>query len=197
MKYDIKSIEKRKKKEVMIKNVLKVILILLIYNMILLGISAMDNNENINIFGFKSYIITTNSMEPNIRMGDAVICKKIKTEDLKEGDVITFSKDGESITITHRIIKIEDNNGKKSYITKGDNNTLEDNEKVEDSQIRGKMVIVIPRIGNFIKLSSNNIIVLILILVVLILWFMKILINEKIESRIEKRKIEEAKSKKY
>ena len=48
MKYDIKSIEKRKKKEVMIKNVLKVILILLIYNMILLGISAMDNNENIN-----------------------------------------------------------------------------------------------------------------------------------------------------
>ena len=47
MKYDIKSIEKRKKKEVMIKNVLKVILILLIYNMILLGISAMDNNENI------------------------------------------------------------------------------------------------------------------------------------------------------
>ena len=94
-------------------------------------------------------------------------------------------------------IKIEDNNGKKSYITKGDNNTLEDNEKVEDSQIRGKMVIVIPRIGNFIKLSSNNIIVLILILVVLILWFMKILINEKRESRREKRKIEEAKSKKY
>ena len=47
MKYDIKSIEKRKKKEVMIKNVLKVILILLIYNMILLGISAMDNNEKL------------------------------------------------------------------------------------------------------------------------------------------------------
>lgn len=197
MKYDIKSIEKRKKKEVIIKNVLKVILILVVYNMILLGISAMDNNENTNIFGFKSYIITTNSMEPNIKKGDAVVCKKVKTEDLKEGDVITFSKDGEVITITHRIIKIETKDGKKSYITKGDNNTLEDNEKVEENQIRGKMIVVIPRLGNFIKLLSNNIIVLILLLVILILWFMKILINEKRESRREKRKIEEAKSKKY
>lgn len=197
MKYDIESIEKRKKNEKIFRNILKIILIILLYNIILLVISTIDNNEGSGFCGFKSYIITTSSMEPDIKTGDVVICQKTDAKDLKEGDVITFSKDGESITITHRIIKIEDNNGKKSYITKGDNNTLEDNEKVEDSQIRGKMVIVIPRIGNFIKLSSNNIIVLILILVVLILWFMKILINEKRESRREKRKIEEAKSKKY
>ena len=189
MKYDIESIEKRKKNEKIFKNVLKVILILLIYNMILLGISAMDNNENINILGFKSYIITTNSMEPNIRMGDVVICKKIKTEDLKEGDVIIFNKNGE--VITHRIIKIETNDEINYYITKGDNNTLEDNEKVEENQIKGKMVIKIPKMGNFIKALSNNIFLLIILLVILILSFIKILVSEKRDDRRKKRKIEE------
>ena len=107
MKYDIESIERRKKKEKVLKNVLKIVLIILIYNMILLGISAMDNNESSGFGGFKSYIITTSSMEPNIKIGDVVICKKINAKDLKEGDVITFTKNGE--VITHRIIKIETN----------------------------------------------------------------------------------------
>lgn len=189
MKYDIESIEKRKKKEKVIKNILKIILIILIYNMILLGISVMDNNENFNIGGFKSYIITTSSMEPNVQVGDVVICKKIDANELKEGDVITFNKDGE--VITHRITKIQTENDKKLYITKGDNNTLEDNEKIEENQIKGKMIIKIPKMGTFINALSNNIILLITLLVILIVGFAKISLNEKRDNRREKREIEE------
>ena len=130
MKYDIESIEKRKKNEKIFRNILKIILIILLYNIILLGISTMDNNEGSGICGLKSYIITTSSMEPDIKTGDVVICQKTDAKDLKEGDVITFNKNGE--VITHRIIKIETNDEINYYITKGDNNTLEDNEKVDD-----------------------------------------------------------------
>ena len=49
MKYDIESIEKRKKKEKIFKNIFKIILIILLYNIILLGISTMDNNEGSGI----------------------------------------------------------------------------------------------------------------------------------------------------
>ena len=80
MKYDIDSIEKRRKKEKNIKNILKIVLIILIYNLILLVVSAMDNKNDISILGFKAYIITTNSMEPTIKIGDVVICKEAKND---------------------------------------------------------------------------------------------------------------------
>ena len=189
MKYDIESIEKRKKNEKIFRNILKIILIILLYNIILLGISTIDNNEGSGFCGFKSYIITTSSMEPDIKTGDVVICQKTDAKDLKEGDVIIFNKNGE--VITHSIIKIETNDEINYYITKGDNNTLEDNEKVEENQIKGKMVIKIPKMGNFIKALSNNIFLLIILLVILILSFIKILVSEKRDDRRKKRKIEE------
>ena len=192
--YNIKTIIKiihktRKKNEKIFRNILKIILIILLYNIILLGISTIDNNEGPGFCGFKSYIITTSSMEPDIKTGDVVICQKTDAKDLKEGDVITFNKNGE--VITHRIIKIETNDEINYYITKGDNNTLEDNEKVEENQIKGKMVIKIPKMGNFIKALSNNIFLLIILLVILILSFIKILVSEKRDDRRKKRKIEE------
>ena len=189
MKYDIESIEKRKKKEKIFRNILKIVLIILLYNIILLGISTIDNNEGSGFCGFKSYIITTSSMEPDIKTGDVVICQKTDAKDLKEGDVITFNKNGE--VITHRIIKIETNDEINYYITKGENNTLEDNEIVEENQIKGKMIIKIPKMGIFIKALSNNIILLIILLVILILSFIKILVSEKRDDRREKKKIEE------
>ena len=104
-------------------------------------------------------------------------------------NVIIFNNNGE--VIPHRIIKLETNDEINYYITKGDNNTLEDNEKVEENQIKGKMVIKIPKMGNFIKALSNNIFLLIILLVILILSFIKILVSEKRDDRRKKRKIEE------
>lgn len=197
MKYDIDSIENRRKKEKNIKNILKIVLIILIYNLILLVVSAIDNKKDISVWGFKAYIITTSSMEPTIKIGDVVICKEANDEEIKDGDVITFSKNGGVIT-THRVIKIEEKeNGSKIYVTKGDNNTLEDEEKIESKEVKGKMTAIIPKLGKIIKLCTNNIIILIILLVVLILYFMKILINEKRDIRREKRekrKIEKEKT---
>ena len=194
MKYDIDSIEKRRKKEKTIKNILKIVLIILIYNLILLVVSAMDNKNDISILGFKAYIITTNSMEPTIKIGDVVICKEANEEEIKDGDVITFSKDGGVIT-THRVTKIEETeSGNKIYVTKGDNNTLEDEEKIESKEVKGKMTATIPKLGKIIKLCTNNVIILVILLVILILYFIKILINEKRDIRREKRKIEKEKT---
>lgn len=181
----------RKPKTKTVKIVIDIILVILIYNMLLVGISCMNKIEEISLFGYKAYIITTNSMEPTINSGDTLITQNIKEEDLQVGDIITFKKKG--VVISHRITDIEEKEGKKLYSTKGDNNTVEDLEKVEYSEIKGKAVLTIPKLGKLIQFLNNKIVFLVIILIILLLYFWKIHIHEKKEIRREKKKIEEEK----
>ena len=191
MKYDIESIKKRKENSRVIRRVANIILVIIVYNIVLLTISYINKITNVNIFGYKAYIITTNSMEPKIKVGDIVIAKTVKEEELKEGDVITFWQDQE--VITHRIVRIEERKDNNYYITKGDNNNVEDPKKVAYEQVEGKSIFTIPYLGKFVGILENRIIFLIILLVLFILCFLKIQREEKRDSRREKKKIEEEK----
>ena len=191
MKYDVDSINKRKKYANTVKKVLAVILVILIYNIILIFISA--ENDGIELFGYRAYVITSDSMEPAINNGDAIVVKNCEEEDLQTGDVITFEQNQE--VITHRIQKIEEDQTtkEKTYITKGDNNNIEDSENIKYSAIIGKCILTIPYLGKIILVLENKLIILIIILIILILFFFKIQKQEKLENRREKKKIEEEK----
>ena len=65
---------------------------------------------------------------------------------MKENDIIAFKK-GETV-ITHRIVKIENKDGKKIFYTKGDNNNTIDNETVSIDEIEGVYVSKISGLGN-------------------------------------------------
>ena len=173
------------------KLIIDIILVILIYNMLLVGISCINKIEEITIFGCKAYVITTNSMEPNIKDGDIIIVKKDKEENLQKGDIITFQN--KSGIVTHRITNIEEKDGKKEYTTKGDNNTIEDLETVTYEKIKGKVILKVPILGKLIILLENQIVFLLIILIILILVFWKVKIQEKKEIRREKKKIEEKK----
>lgn len=164
-----------------------IILIILLYNLVLLGISFISKHDFNGFFRYKAYNITTNSMEPTINMGDIIIVKKVKDEEnLKNGDIISFNKNGE--IITHRIIDIVEANGEKRYITKGDNNNIPDLEKLSFSQIEGVKVISIPYLGKIIEFLENQIIFLIIILTILIIYLYKLNKTEKSEIRRDKRR---------
>ena len=191
MKYDVDSINKRKKYANTVKKVLAVILVILIYNIILIFISA--ENDGIELFGYRAYVITSDSMEPAINNGDAIVVKNCEEEDLQTGDVITFEQNQE--VITHRIQKIEEDQTtkEKTYITKGDNNNIADSENIKYSAIIGKCILTIPYLGKIILVLENKLIILIIILIILIVFFFKIQKQEKLENRREKKKIEEEK----
>ena len=191
MKYDVDSINKRKKYANTVKKVLAVILVILIYNIILIFISA--ENDGIELFGYRAYVITSDSMEPAINNGDAIVVKNCEEEDLQTGDVITFEQNQK--IITHRIQKIEEDQttNEKTYITKGDNNNIEDSENIKFSAIIGKCILTVPYLGNIISVLENKLIILIIILIILILFFLKIQKQEKLENRRETKKIEEDK----
>lgn len=190
MKYDVESINKRKEKTKILKRIMEIIAIILIYNIILIIVSSI-NGKDFSILGYKAYIVDTNSMEPTINVGDIVIVKKVKEDKLKQGDVITFTEEGE--VITHRITKVETEENGTQYVTKGDNNNTEDTFKIRYNDIIGEEILTIPRLGKTVQILDSKIIILIIILIILIFILVKIQKNEKIENRREKKKIEEKK----
>lgn len=191
MRYDAESINRRKENMKITRRIVEIVAIVLIYNIILVAMSSANKANLISVFGYKSYIIRTNSMEPTVKIGDVVIVKKVKEQDIKSGDVITFLQDGE--VITHRIIKIDDSEGIARYITKGDNNNVEDTFKVTYDDIVGKHMMTIPYLGKVVQVLDSKIILLVITLIVLIYIFVRIQNKEKIENRREKKRIEESK----
>lgn len=194
MKYDKSSIQNRRKRSELIKKVVGIFLIIILYNLFLIMISKINRYEIPSIFGYKAYTISTNSMSPTIKQGDIIIIKEIKDADLEIGDIITFYQNGE--TITHRISDTKIIDEQKNYITKGDNNNVEDKERVQIEEIQGKYVLKIPILGHVISFLQNQVVILIVILIFLILYFIKLQMEEKKQNRREK-KINEDKKNNY
>ena len=101
---------------------------------------------------YGAYVVLTGSMLPEIQVYDVVITKKQEAKDLAEGDVITFASSDTRFAgtiITHRIIKKNYNSKTKSYSfqTKGDNNNVADSALVSPSNIYGKVILKIPKLG--------------------------------------------------
>jgi len=70
------------------------------------------------------------------------------------GDVIVYSIKDQSVPIIHRIIKI---NSDGTYMTKGDHNSglLSFENSVKPSQVHGKVIFIIPKLGYFKVIVSK------------------------------------------
>ncbi|MEN2999012.1 MAG: signal peptidase I [Acidilobaceae archaeon] len=66
--------------------------------------------------------VSGGSMEPSLHSGDLVFI--IKSDDVRRGDIIVF-RSGEGYVI-HRVVDVYSLDGKKCYVTQGDNNSFPD-----------------------------------------------------------------------
>ncbi len=134
---------------------------------------ARFSGDNINIFGFYFMNVATPSMEPEIKVGDCVIVKKVDLDTLKVGDDISYNGlvgDYKGKVITHRIQEItKDSSGEYTIITKGTANKSVDPE-IKGSQVVGKVIKVSSFIGNIQTFfaSRYGFLVLIIPLVVIL-----------------------------
>lgn len=191
MKYDIDDIQKRKELHARIRKLVYIFLVIILYNIVLLYMSYIDKFDTPSFYIYKAYVITTNSMEPELKKDDVVVIKKAKAENLKQGDIITFKQNGE--TITHRIVQIDDIEDGKLYITKGDNNNVQDEQGLRFDQIEGKLVIKIPQLGKMVASFKNGIIIVLVLLISAIIYLNKITAKERSNIRRAKKKLEDNK----
>lgn len=126
--------------------VIIILLPVVFINGVILVNSLVYPNEIPSFFGWKPFIVLSGSMETEIYPGDIAVVKDVDTSTLKQNDVIAF-KSGD-IVITHRIVKIINEDGQVKFITKGDNNNTEDSERVLPENVEGLYKFKIGKLGN-------------------------------------------------
>ena len=90
--------------------------------------------------------IGSQSMDPTIHKGDAVILKKVdKKTELKKGDIVAYSNG--KLIIVHRIVGVNKKGKNITYTTKGDNNNGNDPRAVNQTQVKGIVKFKIPFIA--------------------------------------------------
>ena len=106
--------------------------------------------QTIKVFGFKPYLVITDSMEPMIMEKDLIIVKEADYENLLPKDIITFQVDldGDGILeiVTHFIDSVKYIDGERIYQTHGDNHPTDD-WVLTDSDILGVYQFKLPFVG--------------------------------------------------
>lgn len=148
-----------------IKRVLNILFYILVIGIIVFAISA-KGNSGLSIAGYRSLIVLTSSMEPEIQAGSLAIIGP--AGQLESGDIITF-KVGNS-NLTHRIVSVTQQG---EYITKGDANQENDAGVVNASNIVGVYKFSIPYLGLILSflMTPQGLILLLISLALLYLCF--------------------------
>ncbi len=147
-------------------------------------ISARNNFGVSSFFGYQSFVVLTDSMDPALPVGDGVIVKKVDPETLvpsttpeaKDGDIITFYRTGDDLIITHRIIDvIQDGDGSLTFKCLGDNLnaqtcppagcTIANADIVGEEYVLGKVIKSSSLLGGTTRFFSNPITTLFLVLI--------------------------------
>lgn len=106
--------------------------------------------------GIDVFVVLSGSMEPAIHTGSLVYVKE--KEDLKVGDIITYQI-SDSMSATHRIIEVIEEESGVSFKTKGDANDHEDPSLVREDDVIGSAIFSIPFLGylmNYVQSTSGK-----------------------------------------
>lgn len=134
----------KEKTDIRVKNTGAKLIRLIIIIFIIMLVSL-----NSGIFRYWIAVVASGSMEPTIKVGDVIYIDKSykkNIEKIKEQDVIVFKINGN--IYCHRVIKINQNNGKILLVTKGDRKGQSiDNWTVTGEELVGRVEFKIKYIG--------------------------------------------------
>lgn len=133
---------------------------------------ASDRTPDKSLFGYRYYIVLTDSMVPEFASGDMVFVKLRNADSINEGDIITFNPSSSSDAyLTHRVTqKLTDyeGTGVTCFKTKGDANDSEDTFLIDESRVIGTVEFFVPKLGvvvRFIQLRWYFVVPLILLVI--------------------------------
>ena len=107
-------------------------------------------------------------MNPTVPQGSLVY--SLRETKYGIGDIVTFAKNNENIT--HRIDKIIKISGETYFSTRGDANIYPDFDLVNQKSVLGKVVVILPFLGQLIHLYQNSLLLIVGIIVpIFLFWF--------------------------
>ena len=170
--------------------------LILVSVFVLLSVVLTPAGQVPQVLGYSVFRVMTGSMEPEIREDSLLVVKKTPPEDIAPGDVISFfSPDPmlEGAVNTHRVVRIEKENGRIQFITKGDANVIEDTYPVDASALVGRAVFKSYGLGRVVSLLANPLVFgIIILLPLVIILVMNLCRAVRIAADIAKKEEEEA-----
>jgi len=142
----------------------------------LISVNTFDKN-NRNLFGYKFFIVQTDSMAAtDFDAGDIVVSKETDPATLKEGDIITFISQSPTSfgeTVTHKIrCRVADAYGRPGFVTYGTTTDTDDDTVVTYEYVIGRYCGRIPKVGSFfvfLKTTPGYIICILMPFMILIM----------------------------
>lgn len=172
------------------------IALILVSVFVLLSVVLTPAGQVPQVLGYSVFRVMTGSMEPEIREDSLLVVQKTPPEDIAPGDVISFfSPDPmlEGAVNTHRVVRIEKENGRTQFITKGDANVIEDTYPTDASALVGRVVFKSYGLGKAVSLLSNPLVFgTIILLPLVIILVMNLCRAVRIAADIAKKEEEEA-----
>ena len=156
-------------------DVLAWILLILAFLITIMVFTSEKNNGIPSLLGVMQMSVESDSMSPTFKKGDLIFVKQVDLYELKKDDVITFFTmiQGNRVKNTHRIVEVVDENGTKSFITRGDNNPVNDENPVAASDVIGRWTgNKIPGGGNVLNFLRSKTGFFICIVIPMALFFL-------------------------
>lgn len=138
------------------------VVLLAVFMMIFTVISVTTFNRNDrSLFGYKMYIVNSDSMAAtDFKAGALILVKEIDPSTLKEGDIITFmSQDPDSFgeTVTHKIRRLTtDAEGNPAFVTYGTTTGTDDETLVTFPYVLGQYQKQVPGLGTFFNFLKTT-----------------------------------------
>lgn len=96
-------------------------------------------------------VVLSGSMEPAFFRGDLLFLTNYKEEPIRVGEIVVFKVKGREIPIVHRVLKVhEKENGEVKFLTKGDNNQIDDRGLYAPGQLWLEKKDVVGRARGFV-----------------------------------------------
>jgi len=135
--------------------------------------SLIHPNEIPSFFGYKAFVVRTNSMEKTFLINDLIIVKEGQIAKVKTGDIISFQTSKKQV-IVHRVYSISDLDDRK-IATKGDNRDEVDDIVITEENYEGKVVAHIKGLGRVVLFLQSTLGMLICLSIPLIIFIILLL----------------------
>ncbi|GAB6032008.1 Signal peptidase complex catalytic subunit S11A [Chamberlinius hualienensis] len=96
-------------------------------------------------------VVLSGSMEPAFHRGDLLFLTNRVEDPIRVGDIVVFKVEGRDIPIVHRVLKLhEKEDGSVKFLTKGDNNSVDDRGLYAQGQLWLEKKDVVGRAKGFV-----------------------------------------------
>ena len=142
-----------------IKRIFSIVLVVVLVVILLYVLVSRITGETPSMFGYSMLRVSSESMEPELKVGNIILVKEVEPETLKKGDVITYHGEEGPVAgklITHQIVSEPyEKDGTFYFTTRGIKLGALDDPEIDDTQVLGKVMCKVPLLGTLYDFFSQ------------------------------------------